>query len=235
MDTVGFLLQCAEDIPLLLAALAPGDGWKGVSPASPRFVFLRGPQWDKARPETLDTIAHARESFLRGGATVAECESSSSAETLRQSAWTILSFENAQNWAYEHDFRRSSLSPTLAAHLDRAATISRAGYGAALAAADAARRDIDAILTTCDAILTAAVPGEAPAGLASTGDSVFNGAWTLAHAPCVTLPVGSGPKGLPVGIQLIGRRGGDAALAALARWAEARLAPIAPAPAQRSA
>ena len=115
-----------------------------------------------------------------------------------------------------YDFCRSSLSPTLAGHLDRAATISRADYGAALAAADAARRSIDAILTTCDAVLTAAVPGEAPVGLVSTGDSVFNGAWTLAHAPCVTLPAGSGPKGLPVGIQLIGRRGGDAALAALA-------------------
>ena len=61
LDTVGFLLRCAEDIPLLLAALAPGDGWKGALPASPRFVFLRGPQWDKARPETLDAIAYARE------------------------------------------------------------------------------------------------------------------------------------------------------------------------------
>ncbi len=224
MDTVGFLLRRAEDIPLLLAGLTHGADWKLASPASPRFIFLRGPQWEKAQPETLDAIANARESFLSGGATVEEHDASFSLETLRQSAWTILSFENAQNWAYEHDFRRSLLSPILAEYLDRAAMISWADYDAARAAADVARRDIDRLLTACDAVLTAAVPGEAPAGLAYTGDSVFNGAWTLAHPPCVTLSAGSGPKGLPVGIQLIARHGGDAALAALARWAETRLA-----------
>jgi Asp-tRNA(Asn)/Glu-tRNA(Gln) amidotransferase A subunit family amidase len=222
MDTVGFLLRRAEDIPLLLTALTRSIGWETKPPAAPRFVFLRGPQWDKAQAETLDAIARARESFLRSGATVEEQDCSSALETLRQSAWTILSFENAQNWAYEYDFHRPSLSPVLAEFLDRAAMISRADYASALAAADAARRAIDRILSACDAVLTAAAPGEAPAGLVSTGDTVFNGAWTLAHLPCVTLPAGAGPNGLPVGIQLIARRGGDAMLAALARWAETR-------------
>jgi Asp-tRNA(Asn)/Glu-tRNA(Gln) amidotransferase A subunit family amidase len=223
MDTVGFFLRRAEDIALLLAALTRSVGWEGVPPAAPRFVLLRGPQWEKAQAETLDAIARACESFLRSGATVEEQDCSSSLETLRQSAWTILSFENAQNWAYEHDFHRPSLSPMLAEFLDRAAMISRADYVTALAAADAARCDIDRILSACDAVLTAAAPGEAPAGVASTGDTVFNGAWTLAHLPCVTLPASTGPKGLPVGIQLIARRSGDASLAALARWAETRL------------
>ena len=57
----------------------------------------------------------------------------------------------------------------------------------------------------------------------STGDARFNAIWTLAWTPCLTLPAGTGRKGLPLGIQLIGPRFGDEALLDAAAWIEARL------------
>jgi Asp-tRNA(Asn)/Glu-tRNA(Gln) amidotransferase A subunit family amidase len=33
--------------------------------------------------------------------------------------------------------------------------------------------------------------------------------WTLLHVPCVNLPVGDGPGGLPVGVTLVGPRFAD--------------------------
>ena len=63
-----------------------------------------------------------------------------------------------------------------------------------------------------DAILTLPAPGQAPKGLGSTGSAVFNALWTVLYMPCLTLPAGEGPDGLPVGIQLVGRRHGDARL-----------------------
>ena len=66
-------------------------------------------------------------------------------------------------------------------------------------------------------------PGEAPVGIQSTGNAVFSTFWSLLHTPCVTLPFAQGPHGLPVGIQLIGTRGGDEALLALAEWAAERI------------
>ncbi|MDE0384164.1 MAG: amidase family protein, partial [Defluviicoccus sp.] len=66
-------------------------------------------------------------------------------------------------------------------------------------------------------------PGEAPEGLGMTGDPIFQTTWTLLHLPCVTLPFATGPRGLPVGVQLIGRRGADAALLAAAKWFHARV------------
>jgi Asp-tRNA(Asn)/Glu-tRNA(Gln) amidotransferase A subunit family amidase len=60
-----------------------------------------------------------------------------------------------------------------------------------------------------DLLLTPSAPGEAPAGLASTGDTSFNILPTWTYTPCVTLPIFSGPTGLPVGIQLIGHRNQD--------------------------
>jgi len=47
--------------------------------------------------------------------------------------------------------------------------------------------------------------------------------WTVLHMPCVTLPAGAGPDGLPVGIQLIGRRHDDARLLDVALWVERTL------------
>ena len=64
-----------------------------------------------------------------------------------------------------------------------------------------------------DVILTAPAPGEAPLGLERTGNATFNLLWTYLWMPCVTLPFTAGPKGLPVGIQLVGRQHEDAATA----------------------
>jgi Asp-tRNA(Asn)/Glu-tRNA(Gln) amidotransferase A subunit family amidase len=65
--------------------------------------------------------------------------------------------------------------------------------------------DISAdIMKDIDLLLTPSALGEAPAGLASTGDTSFNILSTWTYTPCVTLPVFTGPSGLPVGIQLIG-------------------------------
>jgi Asp-tRNA(Asn)/Glu-tRNA(Gln) amidotransferase A subunit family amidase len=74
-----------------------------------------------------------------------------------------------------------------------------------------------------DAILTLPAPGQAPKTLASTGDAIFNGLWTLLHMPCLTMPAGQGPDGLPVGIQLVGKRHADARLLDIGLWVESRL------------
>jgi Asp-tRNA(Asn)/Glu-tRNA(Gln) amidotransferase A subunit family amidase len=75
-----------------------------------------------------------------------------------------------------------------------------------------------------DVLLTPSATSEAPASLASTGDPVFNRAWTLFGVPCVTLPYGKGAHGLPLGIQLVGAFDADAALLRWAGWIEEKLA-----------
>jgi Asp-tRNA(Asn)/Glu-tRNA(Gln) amidotransferase A subunit family amidase len=78
-----------------------------------------------------------------------------------------------------------------------------------------------AVMAGLDVLVTPAAPGEAPEGLGWTGDPVFNALWTALGVPCVTVPAGRGPRGLPLGIQIVGRRGEDAAVLAWARWVAA--------------
>jgi Asp-tRNA(Asn)/Glu-tRNA(Gln) amidotransferase A subunit family amidase len=51
----------------------------------------------------------------------------------------------------------------------------------------------------------------------------MNVVWTLLHTPCVTVPAGTGPHHLPLGLQAIGRVGDDARTLACADWIAARL------------
>ncbi|PVX59614.1 amidase [Rhodococcus globerulus] len=67
-----------------------------------------------------------------------------------------------------------------------------------------------------DLLLTLAAPGEAPAGLTSTGDPVFNKLASVSGCPAVGLPAGRGAHGLPLGIQLIAPAHADQALVRVA-------------------
>ncbi len=87
--------------------------------------------------------------------------------------------------------------------------ISHEQYREAEAVLDRCRRHLADEMKEFDLLLTPSAPGEAPAGLASTGDTSFNILATWTYTPCVTLPVFTGPSGLPVGIQLIGHRNQD--------------------------
>jgi Asp-tRNA(Asn)/Glu-tRNA(Gln) amidotransferase A subunit family amidase len=97
-------------------------------------------------------------------------------------------------------------------------------YDRARTSAAEARAGLDAFFGSCDAVLVPAAPGEAPMGLGSTGDPIFNRMWTLLGGPCVTLPAHWADNGLPTGVQLVGRIGDDARLMVCAAFLEQALA-----------
>ena len=74
-----------------------------------------------------------------------------------------------------------------------------------------------------DAILTPPALGTAPKGLGSTGDPAFCVLWTLLGMPAISLPLMQGANGLPLGVQLVGRKGYDARLLRTARWLEKKV------------
>ena len=113
---------------------------------------------------------------------------------------------------------RAALSPLMRETLARGRRISAHDYLAALDWPSVLNAGLDALFDRCDAILTPAAPGAAPEGLGSTGEAIFNGLWTLCGTPAITLPLFESSTGLPMGVQLIARRGDDARLLRTARW-----------------
>src|SRR5262249_25620670 len=116
------------------------------------------------------------------------------------------------------------LSDSLKKHkLAEGEKIDYATWAAARRLGEKGRTRVDALFGDFDAILTAPAPGEAPLGLSSTGKATFNLLWTYLWMPCVTLPFATGPTGLPVGIQLVGRQHEDATLLNIAAWVRSAL------------
>jgi Asp-tRNA(Asn)/Glu-tRNA(Gln) amidotransferase A subunit family amidase len=102
--------------------------------------------------------------------------------------------------------------------LDAAWQITRADYDAVRETARQCRRALADRMREVDFLLTPSATSEAPRSLESTGDPVFNRAWTLLGVPCVTVPHGKGAHGLPLGVQLVGPFDGDSALLGWAHW-----------------
>ena len=92
-------------------------------------------------------------------------------------------------------------------------------YDEALEIRDSLSGFFDNFFEDFDAILSPSASGEAPLlNEGHTGNPFFCTVWTLAGLPCLNLPILQGEHGLPIGVQMIGRRKDDARLLRTARW-----------------
>jgi Asp-tRNA(Asn)/Glu-tRNA(Gln) amidotransferase A subunit family amidase len=140
---------------------------------------------------------------------------------LTEARVVINAYERARAMAWERAYHHDRISPAMSRTLAKGWSIPHDSYVGALRLAKRWRAWLADALDGYQGILTPAVIGEAPNGLDSTGDACFQEIWTLLHAPTVTLPLGAGRSGLPVGVQFVGRHLEDEALLALANWVTA--------------
>jgi len=225
LDTIGVLAREVEDLALALEALCgrlPPDfaGFTG----SPRVGLCRTPRWALADAASQANLESAANRLAQAGAQVRSYNMFSESEGLFDRHKLIMGFESARALAWEYAAHPDKISPTLKPRLEEGRKVTRAAYDGMRGVAERCRRALAQDMREFDFLLTLSAPGEAPASLQSTGDPVFNRAWTLLGVPCVTLPHGRGPKGLPFGIQLVGVFDGDAALLGWAKWTQRALA-----------
>ena len=84
--------------------------------------------------------------------------------------------------------------------------------------AQAAKDAVNNLFTNnVDILIAPSAIGEAPAIKEGTGDPIFCRGWTLLGLPCINLNIGTGPNGLPVGVQLIAGPRKDHFLLSVAR------------------
>ena len=109
--------------------------------------------------------------------------------------------------------------PELVVQLVRAGrALSGADVMAAWARRDLLRASLVERLSGYDAVLTFAASGPAPLASEGTGDPIFATLWTLIGAPAYSLPLMTGAKGLPLGVQAVAAPGRDRELTHAAAW-----------------
>ncbi|HEX9463491.1 MAG TPA: amidase [Alphaproteobacteria bacterium] len=225
LDTVGLMTRSVADVALFRAAMMAIPYTPPVPPERPpRLALCRTPHWDEALPEGRRTLESAAERLAAAGAAVIETALPNGCGNLQTIHRTLARFESPRNLAAELARHAALLSPVMREQIIATGrTISLDDFRTAQAGAERARLAAADWAHEFDAVLTLPAPGQAPRGLAETGPPTFNYLWTLLYMPCITLPAGHGPDGLPVGIQLVARRHRDAALLNVASWVERRL------------
>ena len=223
LDTLGAFSRQAADLVLLRAALLGAPS--AVAPLSgvPRIALCRTPWWERADPATHAAVEAAAGRIAEAGATVTELELPAHFAGLETGNNTIMMYEGRRSLAHEFARHEDKLSDKLKARMANGLEISFDDYRAAIDLARQCRREFGDVADGVDAILVPSAVGEAPEGLDSTGDALFNRPWTTIGVPCVTLPSTTGRNGLPVGIQLVSPYATDERLLSVACWAETAL------------
>jgi Asp-tRNA(Asn)/Glu-tRNA(Gln) amidotransferase A subunit family amidase len=190
------------------------DALATAPPAPPRLGFVRSPYWDRADAETRSRF---EELARRLGAAVEPVELPVAFAAAADLHRTIMEADFAVSFSAEHERGKDRLSPILREMIERGQRTTAADYRRALEAVPPLRQALSAQFARVDALLTPATTGEAP-GSESTGSPIFCTIWTLCGQPALTLPLLTGPSGLPLGVQLVGARQDDARLFRTADW-----------------
>ena len=225
LDTIGIMARSVDDITLFRAAMMAFSYEPPAMPGrAPRLALCRTRHWDKAEPEGKAVLEEAANRLRAAGAEIVESELPNSCTHVSDVQNRHSYFEAPRNHAPERYRHEALLSAALRhGRIEGGQKLSLEEFRAAWRDADTMRAAAQEWAGGFDAILTLPGPGQAPKTLASTGDAIFNGLWTLLHMPCLTMPAGEGPDGLPVGIQLVGKRHADARLLDTGLWVESKL------------
>lgn len=214
LDTIGWYGRSVEDLEIVAEAFRL-YGMGAVRPTEPgalRIALCRTPSWPKIEPGGEKAFAAAADRLAQAGATVFDFDLPDSFDELYETQTTIMFGEGRAAFLDEYLIQGARLGPDFVERAENSRGITPEAMLAAYDQAALCRIAFDALFADFDAILAPAAPGEAPEGLHTTGDHVFNAMSTLLHVPCLAIPCTTGDKGLPVGVQIMGPRFGDARL-----------------------
>jgi Asp-tRNA(Asn)/Glu-tRNA(Gln) amidotransferase A subunit family amidase len=228
LDHVGVFANSPNDLALAIDAISGDDGSdphaQGQAPtrlnaaltgqfAPPRLAFLRGPTWGDMEPDCAE-----RYERLAAELGAEPRDMGKNFADIVDAHQTVMFAEIGHNMWSLMQRGGPMLSEMLRARLVKGRSIGADDYLHMLARIYAMRMAFAEVMADFDAAITAPTPGEAPLGLESTGSRLLTLAWTTLGVPAVNVPGMTGANGLPLGVQMVGRRGDDATVLRAAAW-----------------
>jgi len=198
---------------------------QGITPLSnPRLAIVRFAKWDRVETEQKAVFERVVATLRSGGALVEEIALPAFDAVHWDAITTIMLSEATTIFSDLISRYPDRVSDVMKAHVESGRSKTAMEYLAAKAAQANWRTALSAELEGFDAVLTLPAFGEAPRGLAWTGDAEYCAPWTFVGAPAVSLPAGFGKNRLPLGVQIAGRYRDDLHVLRIATWVEEMLA-----------
>ncbi|WP_127104691.1 amidase [Pararhodobacter zhoushanensis] len=214
LDCVGAF---ARDMDMLIAAM------QAMDPSFARVTLTAAPRLARIKAELDDEVGQALVYALMEGAPEVDYVTLPSLEAAFAAGMTVIGAETVAAFGHLLD-EGAPLGADIRARL----TASRAITPDQLAQAEAVRAaftaEVDAVLATAEALITPALP-MVPPTLTEAQDpktvlplTRFLRPFNLSGHPAIVIPSRRPSDGLPVGLQLVGRKNDDARLCAIAKW-----------------
>ena len=221
LDTLGVLVREVADVPVLLEAM----GYPVKVPVlarPPRVGLWRTSRWSEATPAVQERIEQVAGILGRAGAEVREVTLGPEEDAWVDAQASIMAAEAVSSLRELRASSGAGFSQVMQELLAGGDSVGPDQLRDCQRRARQARIAASELLARADVLLTPSAPGEAPEAR-TTGDPVFNRLPTLLGFPCVSLPAGVGPAGLPLGVQLVGAPRAEGALIAVSSWVATRL------------
>ncbi len=213
-DTVGVFGHRVSDAVAAARVLMPRFLRYRPALASPLTIgFIDDPIAAIASRGVVNTLRNAAAALADSGTRVERIASPVPFADVVGLHKTVIEYEVARaHPGLEHN---SEVSAGLRDAIARGRSIDDLAYRDACLALDAAGDQFWGATARIDALIFPAAPDVAPAGM-KTGDPRFIVPFTAFGGPIISIPVGFGSGGLPLGLMLIGPPGSDAMLATIA-------------------
>ncbi len=211
LDTMGFFTRNVADLAAIWSAL------RGEQAEEPELLLRVPPRISAVEDEMQTAFESALARLRQAGFRIEPLELPVEWQAMVDAVRDIQAYEGARVLRSWWDMYGPQLGLKLADLIRYGLSMREARYEAALETL----KNAAAGLEGAGFIVTPAAPGPAPRGLSSTGAPTLNSPWTGTGRPAISIPMPS--PGLPLGLQIAGERGGDAALIALAARAESAL------------
>ncbi|BDU20217.1 amidase [Dyella sp. GSA-30] len=232
LDAVGLLARSVDDLTVLLQVLAGYDADDARSRR--RRVAFSPPDWEPGnlrtgllgdlagvgvQPEVIEVFEAALEKLPRelGERRTVDFSDWNFART-RRAGLLLMEAEMLGTFAADLESTGPSVSDRFRSMLGYAATKSAADYAVADRVLDAATLKMRRLFAQVDVLVMPTTPqGAFPLGEpVPDSQADLTSFASLAGCPAVSIPMGTLPNGLPIGMQLIGARGSDLRLLELA-------------------
>lgn len=218
LDTIGWYGRCSADLSLVAGAfrLRGTDGIKKPNVKGLKIGLAYTHNHDKAEPAGREALSLAAKRLASAGAIVEEKTFDSEFSTLNDAQTLIGNWEGRAQFLPDYLENYAELHEEFRAKVETDGNMTAELMRGIYDTVYRCRAKFDQFFgPDLDCVLTYAAPGEAPVGQHTTGDWVMNSMWTMLNAPCLAIPCHTGPHKMPVGIQIVGPRWGDAALLAI--------------------
>ena len=212
-DTLGFFSKTLEDLVLIRRAVLDNSipsliegNLKNIS-----IGIVAKPYWDDLCDSNIDMIEQIERLLSKAGARIQKFDGGGAFNDLEQIGMNISGYEFARTLSHERRYFYNRLSPILRdGRMADGIKIDYSQYVLSIQAMEKSRLILDDAMCKFDFVICPSAASTAPLGLHETGSASFNMAWTWLHTPVVTLPIALDTQtGLPLGLQMVGKRHQD--------------------------